>query len=215
MDYFDEFGFKTPKQQRTIKTIEDIAKALELISQSEEFATLSTRDLSDRSGYALGTIFHHFDKFDDIFVYVFLVRRRKALLNFEDIINQHPSDQPLSVLADSVVTCIIDELSKRPRKMLLFFINKFLRSTKHPELINIEADLLIPAWTKASQRDKTNTIYNFSENELGLRLRALQAITRSPFFEDNPIAGTAEHKAIAFSLFMQIFTASQPVASLK
>jgi AcrR family transcriptional regulator len=206
MDYFEEFGFKKPKQQRTIKTIEDITNALELLSQSEDFAKLTTRDLSDRSGYALGTIFHHFDKFDNVFVYVFLARRRKALLNFEDIINQHPSDQPLSVLADSVLTCIIDELSKPPRKILLFLISKFLRSTKHPELINIEADLLIPAWTKASQRDKTNTIYNFSVNELGLRLRALQAITRSPFFEDNPIAGKAEHKAIAFTLFMQIFT---------
>ena len=208
MDYFEEFGFKKPKQQRTIKTIEDITNALELLSQSEDFAKLTTRDLSDRSGYALGTIFHHFDKFDNVFVYVFLARRRKALLNFEDIINQHPSDQPLSVLADSVLTCIIDELSKPPRKILLFLISKFLRSTKHPELINIEADLLIPAWTKASQRDKTNTIYNFSVNELGLRLRALQAITRSPFFEDNPIAGKAEHKAIAFTLFMQIFTMS-------
>ena len=162
MDYFEEFGFKKPKQQRTIKTIEDITNALELLSQSEDFAKLTTRDLSDRSGYALGTIFHHFDKFDNVFVYVFLARRRKALLNFEDIINQHPSDQPLSVLADSVLTCIIDELSKPPRKILLFLISKFLRSTKHPELINIEADLLIPAWTKASQRDKTNTIYNFS-----------------------------------------------------
>jgi hypothetical protein len=74
-------------------------------------------------------------------------------------------------------------------------------------LINLEADILIPHWMNASQRDETNTIFNFNEDELRLRLRAIQAIARSPFFENDAIAGTAQHKEIAFNLFMQIFMA--------
>ena len=82
----------------------------------------------------------------------------------------------------------------------------FFKHTKSPELINIEIDSLIPYWITASQLDKTNTIYNFRENELKLRFRAIQSLVRSPFFENDPIAGTEEHKDIAFKLFMQLFT---------
>ncbi len=207
MNYFDEFEFKIPSQLRAIKSIETIVQSLEELSQSRDLTTITTRELSDRSGYALGTIFHHFKKFDDIFVYLFLMRRRKSLLKLVDVINKYPTEQPLSVLASITVNHFIHELSKPNRQALLFVMSHFLRRTKHPERFSIEGDLLISAWMNASQRDKTNTIYTFSENELRLRIRAVQAIIRSPFFENDPIAGTAEHKEIAFNLFMRLFIA--------
>ena len=206
MDYFDEFEFKSPKQQRTKKVIDDLVESLELLAQSEDLTQITTRNLSDISGYALGTIFHHFKKFDDIFVYFFLIRRKKATLIIIDIINQHPADLPLSILISKVNNHYFYELSRPNRKALLFLMHQFFKCTQSPELINIIADSLIPYWMEASVRDKTNTIFNFSENELKLRFRAMQSIVRSPFFEDDPIAGTKEHKDIAFKLFMQMFT---------
>ncbi len=206
MDYFDEFGFKTPKQQRAKKAIDDIVESLEQLAQSEDLTQITTRNLSDVSGYALGTIFHHFKKFDDIFIYTFLIRRRKAILYMVDIISQHPAEQPLSVLVSNLHNSYFYQLSRPNRKTLVFFMRHFFKHTKSPELINIEIDSLIPYWITASQLDKTNTIYNFRENELKLRFRAIQSLVRSPFFENDPIAGTEEHKDIAFKLFMQLFT---------
>jgi len=207
MDYFEEFGFKAPKQQRGIKAIDDILQSLEVLPQSEGFTKVTTQDISDRSGYAVGTIFHHFRKLDNIFIYLFLIRRKKAILNIANIINKHPADQPLSVLMSHLVYGFIDEFSKVNRKKLIFVVNQFFKRTKYPMLINLEGDILIPLWMNASQRDETNTIFNFNEDELRLRLRAIQAIARSPFFENDAIAGTAQHKKIAFNLFMQIFMA--------
>lgn len=206
MDYFDEFGFTPPKQQRAKKAIDDIVESLQQLAQSEVSTDITTRKLSDVSGYALGTIFHHFKTFDDIFVYAFLIRRRKALSKIADTISRHPADQPLSVLVRTVHNRCFDEFLRPNRKTLLFFMHQFFKRTRHPELINVEADSLIPYWITASQRDKTNTISNFNENELRLRFRAMQAIVRSPFFEDDPIAGTEEHKDIALKLYMQLFT---------
>lgn len=205
MGYFDEFEIKTPNQQRAKKTLADIVESIEALSQSGDLSNLKTRELSAHSGYALGTIFHHFRKLDDIFIYVFLVRRRKAISNIAEIINKHPSNQPLSVLASNVLNGFIQELSRPNRKTLLFVMSQFFKRTKNPQLINMEADVLIPVWMNASQRDKTNTIFNFSANELRSRFRAIQSVVRSPFFEDDVIAGTAEHKEIALNIFMKLF----------
>jgi AcrR family transcriptional regulator len=206
MSYFDEFEFKTPSQQRTKKALADIVESIEVLSQSGDLENLKTRELSTHSGYALGTIFHHFRSFDDVFVYIFLSRRKKGHLRIAEIINNHSPHEDLSVLAGHVLNCFMDELSRPNRKTLLFVMGQFLKRTKNPQLINMDADVLIPIWMSACQRDKTNTIFKFSENEIRLRFRAIQSVVRSPFFEDDVIAGTAEHKEMAFSIFMRLFT---------
>jgi hypothetical protein len=58
-----------------------------------------------------------------------------------------------------------------------------------------------------ASRDQTNTFVKFTESELRLRIRAFQAVIRSPFFEDSAMAGTSEHTEIACSLVMNIFSA--------
>jgi len=205
MDYFDEFEFKIPKQKRTQKALDDISQALELLAQSNDFANLTTRDLSHQSGYALSSIFHHFKKFDDVFVYLFLAKRRQAISNIIDIINSHPADQPLGILVSKVINTSLYNFSKANRNSLIFVMKLFLSRTKNPEQVYMETDKLIPYWIQASERDKTDTIMTFNENEMRLRLRAFQSIVRCPFFEDDPIAGTAEHKDIVFKMVMRLF----------
>jgi AcrR family transcriptional regulator len=178
---------------------------LELLAESNDFKDLTTRDLSHQSGYALSSIFHHFKKFEDVFVYFFLAKRRQAILNLVDIINAHPADQPLSILVSKVINASMYNFSTANRNALIFIMKLFLSRTKNPEQVYMESDKLIPYWIQASARDKTHTFMTFNENELRLRLRAFQSIVRCPFFEDDPIAGTAEHKAIAFKITMRLF----------
>ena len=206
MSYFDEFEFKTPSQQRTKKALADIVESIEKLSQSGDLVNLKTRELSEHSGYALGSIFHHFKTFDDIFVYIFLSRRKKAHLKIAEIINHHSPNEDLSVLVSNVLNCFMDELSRPNRKTLLFVMGQFLKRTKNPQLINMDADVLIPVWMNACQRDKTNTIFKFNENEIRLRFRAIQSMVRSPFLEDDVVAGTAEHKEIAINIFIKLFS---------
>jgi AcrR family transcriptional regulator len=207
MDYFEEFDFHTPEQLRAKNTLIDIAQTIEKLAQSGELKDIKSRNLSADSGYAKSTIFHHFKKFDDIFTYVFLVRRRKAILIITELINQHPADAPLSVLLANMLKVSFEQLNAPPRKALLFVVGKFLKNTQNPHLINLEADIFIPAWMAAIDLDQTNTFVKFNEVELRLRLRALQAVIRSPFFEDSAMAGTSEHFDVVSSLTMNIFSA--------
>jgi AcrR family transcriptional regulator len=211
MDYFDEFNFSAPKKNRSsLKTLEDIVLATETLAKSSEISEYTVKNLADKAGYSKSTIFHHFKKFDDVFIYVFLIRRRKALLSIAELINHHPADAPLSALVTNMLNLFFEHLNAPPRKVLLFIVAKFFKHTQNPQLINLEADIFIQAWMEAVSRDQTDTFVKFNEFELRLRLRALQAVTRSPFFEDSATAGTSEHFEIAYDLAMSIF--SPPVA---
>ena len=208
MDYFDEFNFSAPKKNRSsLKTMEDIVLAAEVLAKSSEISESTVQNLADKAGYAKSTIFHHFKKFDDVFIYVFLIRRRKALLSIAELINQHPADAPLSVLVTNMLNLFFQQLNAPPRKVLLFILAKFFKHTKNPHLINLEADIFIPAWIFAVSRDNTNTFVKFNEVELRLRLRALQAVVRSPFFEDSAMAGTSEHFDVAYNIAMNVLNA--------
>ena len=212
MDYFEEFSFKTPKQERSKRTIEDIMQAIEELTRTEELLgkgeleNISTRDLADHSGHAIGTIFHHFNKFDDIYVYVFMRRRKKSLLKVLDIISQHPADQPISVLIKNLIESMIGDLSRPPRKVLIFFMNRYLKHAKIKTLLNPETDVLIPLWINAGQRNNTQTFLKLNEDELRLRIRTIHSMTMMPFFEDDPIAGTPAHIEMAVNIANKLFS---------
>jgi AcrR family transcriptional regulator len=206
LNFFDEFEFRTPKQLRAQKALNDIQDSIEKLSRSGDLADLTSRKLSDRSGYSLGAIFHHFKKFDDVFVYIFLKRREKAYLNVAEIINQHPTDKPVDILLTSVMNSFIDELSAPNPKALLFVLRQFLKRTNYPQLINVHSDMLINPWINATLRDKTNTFVKLNEKELKLRFRAIQAVIRSPFFEEDALARTEEHKVIIMHVGIQLLS---------
>jgi len=210
MDYFKEFNFRTPAQERSKKTLEDIEMAFSDLGQLGEIEDINSENLSAKAGYSQSTLFHYFKKFDDVYSYIFLIRTKKTTLIVCEMFNQHPADAPLSVLVGNLVKLSIEQCNRPPRKALLFLVKKFLKNTENPQLINTSADVVIPAWMAAIERDQTNTFVKFTESEMLLRMRAFQAVIRSPFFEDKPMAGTSEHTDIAYSLAMNIFSA--PVA---
>ena len=212
MDYFKELNFRTPEQERAKKTLEDIEMAFSDLGQLGEIEDINSENLSAKAGYSQSTLFHYFKKFDDVYSYIFLIRTKKTTLIVCEMFNQHPADAPLSVLVGNLVKLSIEQCNRPPRKALLFLVKKFLKNTENPQLINTSADVVIPAWMAAIERDESNTFVKFTESELLLRFRAFQAVIRSPFFEDKAMAGTSEHTEIAYRLTMNIFSA--PMAAL-
>lgn len=206
MVYYKEFEFKTPKQLRGQKAINDISEAVLELANTVDLDVITIRNIAKRSGHPVGTIYHHFKKLDHIFVYLFVSRRRKTISELADIINTHSADQSLRTLISHIVDFSIDQLSTLNRKAFLFVMSQFMRNTHQPHLTGLELDILIPLLMQASLDDKTGTFFNFNENELRLRLRAVQAIINYPFHEDNPLARTSEHREIAIVSCMQLFS---------
>ncbi len=207
MDYFKEFDFKTPKQLRGQKAIKDITDAVSVLSRYEKLDKITIRDLSERSGHPIGTIYHHFSKFDNVFVYIFISGRIHISNILVDVINKHSADSCLNDLVSNMVNSFINQLSRTDSKAFLFVMSQFMKNTDYPHLTGLEMDILIPHLKQVSQFDKTGTIFKFNKNELRLRLRAFQAIIESPYHEDHALARTVEHNNIAIDSCIQLFSA--------
>ena len=207
MDYFKEFDFRTPKQLRGKKAIKDITDAITALSSYERLDNITIRDLSERSGHPVGTIYHHFSKFDNVFVYIYITGRIHLSNILVDVINTHSTDSCLHDLVRNMVNGFINQLSRSDSKTFVFVMSQFMKNTDYPHLTGLEMDILIPHLKQASQADNTGTIFKFNENELKLRLRAFQAIIESPYHEDHALARTAEHTNIAIDSCIQLFSA--------
>jgi len=207
MDYLKEFDFKTPKQLRGIKAIKDITDAMTALSYFEKLDNITIRDLSERSGHPIGTIYHHFSKFDNVFVYIYISGRIRISNLLLAAISTHSADSCLNDLVINMVNTFINQLSRSDSKSFLFVLAQFMKNTDYPHLTGLEMDILIPHLMKASQADKTGTIFKFNENELMLRLRAFQAIIESPYHEGHALARTVEHTNIAIDSCIQLFSA--------
>jgi hypothetical protein len=57
-------------------------------------------------------------------------------------------------------------------------------------------DCLVEPYLEACSKIKSNTFRKLSKNEAALLLKQLCFLVERPFMEDNPIAGTEEHRKV-------------------
>ena len=188
------------------KTVEELLEAVKQLVESDQLEDLTSRGIAKKSGYSIGTIYRYFEKLDDIFIHLFLERRKLAMIKIEEAIT---SLGPYAGIHE-VITAIYDsgtyELmrNKNPR-LLQFVVRYFFKNSKEPEKFNSIIDCLIPAIRQFQVQDKTGTVKQMSDQEIALNLRAMQASIRSPFLEAMPFAGSEEHRRLVIEIGVNLF----------
>lgn len=204
-----QFKHKAPEQVRAEKTVEDIFQAARELSISEDDAKLTSRAVAKRSGYSIGTIYRYFEKLDDIFINIFMDARQKYINQCIDLIEKHPPDQRAEVLLEKIIDLVINGWNKTNTNALTFILKIFFRSAKEPQKLGMLSDSIIVHFKKAQQKDITNTFLELTEEQIRLRLRAATVALRSPFFENDPIAGTPMHKQISMEILKALFVKTE------
>lgn len=152
MDAKRAFLKNSPEQKRSEEAIKTIFDAATILAISGDAKLLNIRELSERSGYSVGNIYHYFSKIDDLFSYVFNKRREKVHAAFGDSIR---SFSP-SVTANDIFSKLVDDsfvIWKQPHpKLLNKMLRHYLKSSKEPEKFHAIADLLVPAFLEAIQK---------------------------------------------------------------
>lgn len=205
MDAKREFLKTNPEQDRSEKAIETIFEAATQLAISGDPNLLNIRELSERSGYSIGNIYHYFFKIDDLFSYVFNMRREKVHLAFGENIKKIDPN----ATAYDLFTKLVDDsflVWKQPQpKLLNKMLRQYLKRCKEPEKFNAIADLLAPPFLEALRKNKSDTFRRIEFNELRILLRMIQSAIGAPFIEQDPIAGTEEHRTIAINCCCVLF----------
>ena len=188
------------------KSQEAILLAGEKLLLSGNVNLINAENLSKQSGYSIGNIYHHFKSLDQVFIKIFLKKRLDIFLGLVDEINKFPKNKSCEELCKILVNKSFERANKLKIKVLQYIFKIMLTKSEEPEKINLIIDVLIEPLIECRKRNKTNSFREIEEDEMRLLLRSLQAFIRSPFLENQSIAGTALHKELTLNLCQKLFS---------
>jgi AcrR family transcriptional regulator len=168
--------------------------------------SISAENLSKYSGYSVGNIYHHFKNLDQVFINIFLKKRLEIFLALADEINKFPKNRSCEELCKILVDKSFEGANKLKIKIIQYLFNIMLTKSESPEKLNLIMDVLIEPLIECRKRNKTNSFREIEEDEMQLLLRALQAFIRSPFLENQTIAGSELHKKLTLSLCQKLLS---------
>jgi len=201
-----KFFFAESKQDRSLKTMADIMQAAEELTAEANPELFTSRSLSQKSGYALGTLVRRLGSIENVFLWA-IVKGRGILLNeFALNIAQFDPDVSVQKFAEEIIDSAFAYIQKVNPKVMRFFET---RITKREGLVADYFsywDCLVEPYLESAQRNKTDTFRQMTKDEATLIIRNLCSLVERPFIEANPIAGTEEHRRIAIDAFIRLLS---------
>ena len=204
---FDESWHKAATQKRSHDAIDSIIEAGLILAQQGRTDLISARQLSEQSGYSTGLIYHYFEKIDDVFIAIFIKRRRAVSEGLITKVDNFPVDGGLNNLCTMMINFMMDEWIRPHPKVLRLVLRQFFKRAREPEKLNALVDVLIVPIMRAIERDTTGELpRQLTVRDLRVQLRAIQAMVRSPFFEGDSDAGSDWHRRLVIANSIQIFS---------
>ena len=201
-----KFFFAESKQDRSLQTMADIMQAAEELTAEANPELFTSRSLSQKSGYALGTLVRRLGSIENVFLWA-IVKGRGILLNeFALSIAQFDPDVSVQKFAEEIIDSAFAYIQKVNPKVMRFFET---RITKREGLVADYFsywDFLVDPYLESAQRNKTDTFRQMTKDEATLIIRNLCSLVERPFIEANPIAGTEEHRRIAIDAFIRLLS---------
>jgi len=199
---------KKPSQQRSNKTVEDLFQTAREILESDLDVELSSKLLSEKSGYSAGVIYRYFNKFEDIFISLFTELVDKHFEEVQQIFVNHQAHEPIDKLIEKLVDHGFNLFSKRTVlvKNLPLLTNLVMRRLKDPAIVFKVNDRLLPYMMELQKNDLTHTFETMSELECISRLRAFDLFMRVPFVSSNNTFDLLEHKNNSYKFGVLIFS---------
>ena len=188
------------------KSQEAILLAGEKLLLSGNINLITAENLSKHSGYSIGNIYHHFKNIHEIFITIFIKKRIEIFLELANEINKFPKNQSCENLFKILIDKIFERQKKLKTKTIQYLFQLMLKKSEEPEKINLIIDVLIEPLIECRKRNKTNSFREIEEDEMRLLLRSLQAFIKSPYLENQPIAGTLLHKKLTLDLCQKLFS---------
>jgi AcrR family transcriptional regulator len=199
-----EINFSDPKQDRSKKTLDDLLEAAYEIVESADTAKFTSRTLASKAGYSLGTLSQRLGSVEDVFFWAIQRGRKNKLNAFIHAMKQFDTQLPIQDFIDRFVDIAFSNMSVVTSKVMRFYDHRL--TLKHGLTANYfnYIDVLIEPYLELCQKNETNTFRVFSLEEARLIFKCVLMLRERPFAQDDPIAGTEQHRQILIENLMRL-----------
>ena len=201
-----EIAFSEAKQDRSKKTLDDLFVAAHAIVETSDPENFTSRMLSKKSGYSLGTLNKRLTSVDKIFLWAIKKGQQKHLEKMVKLIDGFDSTLPLRDLLGELVDSAFSGINQVNPYVIRYFDDRIKRyNSSHNQ--NHFPDALVEPFLAAIKRDQTDTFRKISQDELRLILRTTSIFIERPFVESDHFAGSEEHRRMALENLVRLLGA--------
>jgi len=207
-----EISFAQTKQERSKKTLEDLIQTAHDLVEGGDPELFTSRTLSKKAGYSLGTLNKRLTSVDKIFLWAIKKGQQKHLAEMSKIIENFDSTQPLHTLLETLVDAAFSKIKKVGPKVMRFYDDRIKKFSSNNDQHHFP-DVLVEPFLKAIKRDQTQTFRNTTEDELKLILRTTAIFIERPFIESEHFAGSNEHRKMAVDNLMRLLSKKDSIGA--
>ena len=197
--------FSEAKQSRSEKTLDDLLDSADHLVAAADPKKFTARSLSEKSGYAIGTLTTRLKSVENVFLWVIEKQRDQHIQAVVTTIEEFDINKPIQELGEVLTEKCFGTLKKVNPKVIQFIESRLIKrdqfSSKYFHFIDPISDALF----KYGKKNTTNTYRAVTANEAKLILRSFVMILERPFVEEDPIAGSKEHRRITLESFVRLF----------
>lgn len=197
--------FSKTKQSRSEKTLNDLLDAADQLVTGADPKNFTARSLSEKSGYALGTLLNRLESVENVFLWAIEKQRDQHIQAVVNIIEDFNLDKPIQELGELLAENAFVTIKDVNPKVIQFVESRLIKrdqfSSKHFHYLDPIAEALF----KNSKINTSNTFRAVTETEARLICRSFVMILERPFVEEDPVAGSKEHQRIVIESFVRLF----------
>jgi hypothetical protein len=197
--------FSKTKQSRSENTLNDLLDAADQLVIAADPKKFNARSLAEKSGYALGTLTTRLKSVENVFLWVIQKQRDQNVQTIVQIIEEFGVDKSIESLAELLVEEGFKTFKKVNPKVMQFAESRLIKRDQFSSKYFHFIDPIGLALFKNSQKNTSNTFREITENEARILTRSFIVIAERPFAEEDPIAGSHEHRKMVIESLVRLF----------
>ena len=197
--------FSKTKQSRSENTLNDLLDTADQLVTLANPKNFTARSLSEKSGYALGTLLNRLESVENVFLWAIEKQRDQHIQSIVKIIEAFDLDRPIQELGEALADKTFVTLKEVNPKVIQFIESRLIKRDQFSLQYFHYFDPIALALLKHSKKNTTHTFRKLTAMEAKLILRSFIMIVERPFVEEDPIALSNQHRKIAIESFVRLF----------
>jgi hypothetical protein len=197
--------FSKTKQSRSENTLNDLLDTADQLVTLANPKNFTARSLSEKSGYALGTLLNRLESVENVFLWAIEKQRDQHIQALVKIIEAFDLDRPIQALGEALADKTFVTLKEVNPKVIQFIESRLIKRDQFSLQYFHYFDPIALALLKHSKKNTTHTFKKLTAMEAKLILRSFVMIVERPFVEEDPVAGSNQHRKIAIESFVRLF----------